>query len=199
MDQASKSLANNIISKMNSVFKHVNHIHIDFEYGDLEITGSNYQKKEPKVLLLILGSRDPRTISRAKNIFSNSQIVVVSTCEELKYTRECFRNGCTSYLMYNDIYDYLYFTVITAANGGSFISPKSCRMLIDEEHERKLQEDLLTVRELQIAKGIIDGLSYKMIASRHSISLDTVRVYVKRVYKKLKINSKGELFAQLTY
>jgi DNA-binding CsgD family transcriptional regulator len=33
-----------------------------------------------------------------------------------------------------------------------------------------------------------------MIASKHDLALDTVRMYVKKVYRKLSINSKSELF-----
>lgn len=198
MHLESKLLINKIINQMNPPANHGNHVHIDFEFGNLEIFGANHKKKEPQVLLLFLGSRDLRTIDLARNVFPNSQIVVISSYEDTKHLRECFKSGCVSYLRKSDLENYLYFTIITTANGGSFIDPNSCRILIEEEHERRRQEELLTVRELQIAKGIIDGLSYKLIASRHSISLDTVRVYVKRVYKKLKINSKGELFAHLT-
>jgi DNA-binding CsgD family transcriptional regulator len=35
-----------------------------------------------------------------------------------------------------------------------------------------------------------------LIGYKYGISLDTVRQYIKRTYKKLNINSKGELLAQ---
>jgi DNA-binding NarL/FixJ family response regulator len=54
--------------------------------------------------------------------------------------------------------------------------------------------DELNSREKQIVEGIIDGLSYKLIADKYQISIDTVRKYIKSVYKKLQINSKAELF-----
>ena len=54
--------------------------------------------------------------------------------------------------------------------------------------------DELNNREKQIVEGIIDGLSYKLIADKYQISIDTVRKYIKSVYKKLQINSKAELF-----
>ena len=45
--------------------------------------------------------------------------------------------------------------------------------------------------------GVLDGLSYKLIADRHSIAIDTVRMNVKRIYRKLEINSKSELFKMM--
>ena len=52
----------------------------------------------------------------------------------------------------------------------------------------------LNSREKQIAVGLASGLSYKLIAFEHNISIDTVRKYIKSLYRKLKINSKAELF-----
>ena len=54
--------------------------------------------------------------------------------------------------------------------------------------------DELNYREKQIAVGLASGLSYKLIAFEHNISIDTVRKYIKSLYRKLKINSKAELF-----
>ena len=53
--------------------------------------------------------------------------------------------------------------------------------------------ELLNSREKQIAAGLASGLSYKLIAFEYNISIDTVRKYIKSLYRKLKIHSKGEL------
>ena len=37
----------------------------------------------------------------------------------------------------------------------------------------------------------------KLIADKCSISIDTVRMHIKNIYKKLHINSKGELISKL--
>ncbi|MDH3243113.1 MAG: helix-turn-helix transcriptional regulator, partial [Saprospiraceae bacterium] len=58
------------------------------------------------------------------------------------------------------------------------------------EHSRK---ELLTPRQQQIVSGLVEGLSYKMIADKYLISIETVRDHIKKIYKKLQINSKAEL------
>lgn len=50
----------------------------------------------------------------------------------------------------------------------------------------------LTPREQEILEGLVDGLSYKMIASRFYISPDTVKNHIQGIYRKLHVNSKGE-------
>jgi DNA-binding NarL/FixJ family response regulator len=79
-------------------------------------------------------------------------------------------------------------------NGGAYMTPKIARKVIQYINQSNKLTILLTDREKDIVNGIIDGLSYKLIAHRHDIAIDTVRMNVKKVYRKLKINSKSELF-----
>jgi DNA-binding NarL/FixJ family response regulator len=74
------------------------------------------------------------------------------------------------------------------------MTPKIARRIIEFfKQPRNIMQEL-TVREKDIVNGILDGLSYKMIANKHDLAIDTVRMYVKKVYRKLSINSKSELF-----
>ena len=77
------------------------------------------------------------------------------------------------------------------------MTPKIARRVIEffNQPRRIMQE--LTVREKDIVNGILDGLSYKMIANKHDLAIDTVRMYIKKVYRKLNINSKSELFKMM--
>jgi DNA-binding NarL/FixJ family response regulator len=82
----------------------------------------------------------------------------------------------------------------SVTNGGAYMTPKIARMVINYINRPNSITEKLTTRERDIVNGIVDGLSYKLIADRFDISLDTVRMNVKKVYRKLKINSKSELF-----
>jgi len=77
------------------------------------------------------------------------------------------------------------------------MTPKIARMVITHINQPRSITEKLTKRERDIVDGIVDGLSYKLIADRFDISLDTVRMNVKKVYRKLRINSKSELFKMM--
>ncbi len=47
------------------------------------------------------------------------------------------------------------------------------------------QDSLLTPKEKELVVGLVDGLSYKMIADRVSVSIDTIRFHIKNIYKRL--------------
>jgi DNA-binding NarL/FixJ family response regulator len=79
-------------------------------------------------------------------------------------------------------------------NGGAYMTPKIARRVMNYFQHSKDNYEQLTKRETDIVNGILDGLSYKAIGDKHNIALDTVRTNIKRIYRKLNINSKGELF-----
>jgi DNA-binding NarL/FixJ family response regulator len=82
----------------------------------------------------------------------------------------------------------------TVSLGGGFMTPSIAKQVINHFKTPTAHLKSLTKREKEIAEAILDGLSYKLIASKLNISLDTVRMHIKNIYKKLNINSKGELF-----
>jgi len=86
--------------------------------------------------------------------------------------------------------------IVNLHQGGSPMSPSIARHVINFFNPVKKFEEELSPREQEIVQAILDGLSYKMIAEKHSISLDTVRTHISRIYRKLHINSKGELIAK---
>ncbi|MEZ4985501.1 MAG: helix-turn-helix transcriptional regulator [Saprospiraceae bacterium] len=52
---------------------------------------------------------------------------------------------------------------------------------------------VLTPRQHQIVELLTDGLSYKMIADKLLISVETVRDHIKKIYRTLQVNSKAEV------
>jgi len=152
----------------------------------------------PDILIVDIENQEPLIVEHAKNAFPKTEIIILTEVADVRTVRNCFRYGAVSYLLKKTCLESLMSAINITMNDGSFVSPSINRALIEQSFKSKKYEDLLTARELQIANGIIEGLSYKMIAQKYTISLDTVRIYIKRIYRKLQINSKGELIAQLT-
>ena len=74
------------------------------------------------------------------------------------------------------------------------MSPSIARKVVDHFSPKIApQEAILTPRQQQIVQGLVDGLSYKMIADKYIISVETVRDHIKKIYKKLQVNSKAEV------
>jgi DNA-binding CsgD family transcriptional regulator len=50
----------------------------------------------------------------------------------------------------------------------------------------------LTLRKKEVLASLARGNSYKLIAAEHSISIDTVRSHIKKIYGKLRVQSQTE-------
>lgn len=80
------------------------------------------------------------------------------------------------------------------ANDGAYMTTKIARKIILYFQKPKEIYEKLTARETEVSNAILEGLSYKLISYKYEISIDTVRMHIKNIYRKLKINSKSELF-----
>ena len=192
-DESARQETQRILNEENEV--RANRIEVLFDIGSGAVDRTMLA---PDILLVDIENQEPLIVEHAKNAFPRTEIIILTRASDVRTVRNCFRYGAVSYLLKQTCLQSLVSAINITLNEGSFVSPSVNRALIEQSFKSKKYEDLLTARELQIAKGIIEGLSYKMIAQKYTISLDTVRIYIKRIYRKLQINSKGELIAQLT-
>jgi DNA-binding NarL/FixJ family response regulator len=130
-----------------------------------------------------------------------AQVVMLSVYAEAERVYQALCAGAVGYLLKDTPLPQLKEHLLQVAAGGSPMSPGVARHVV-QAFQRLAQRaapspsEPLTPRELEIVRGIEDGLSYKLIAARLHISLDTVRNHIRSVYRKLQVNSKGELLAQ---
>ena len=102
--------------------------------------------------------------------------------------------GAVSYISKRTDLPTIKEAIITVNRGGAFMSPSIARKVIGHFGPKKQENNsLLTPRQEQIVQGLVDGLSYKMIADKYMISVETVRDHIKKIYKKLQVNSKAEV------
>lgn len=194
MDEQERVETKKIISEKN-IAESTIPIHVLFDLDTLASSGRN---QIPDVMIVDIDHQDSLIVERVKSVFPRTEILVLTNNCDVRMVRSCFRQGAVGYMLKKTCLQSLKNAITMTLGNGSFISPFVNRALIEQAFSAKQSENLLTARELQIANGIIEGLSYKMIAQKYAISLDTVRIYIKRIYRKFQINSKGELIAQLT-
>lgn len=80
---------------------------------------------------------------------------------------------------------------------GAPMSPRIARKTLDllsnkNNTKANTVATTLSEREMDILKGLVDGLDYKQIAERLFISPFTVRNHITKVYEKLHVSSKTE-------
>lgn len=179
--------------------------------GDLS---EHIGKLQPDVILMDIdmpGMNGIEATYHVKDISPETQVVMLTVSEEEDRIFQALRNGATGYLLKKTDPEEIAESVRSVCMGGSPMSPAIARKvlqyfrpIISENNTPKTftpektsessdaHSTGLTPRECDILEGLVDGLSYKMIASRFYISPDTVKNHIQGIYRKLHVNSKGE-------
>ncbi|MDP2273217.1 MAG: response regulator transcription factor [Archangium sp.] len=105
---------------------------------------------------------------------------------------EAVRAGAFGYLLKDEPKARLIAAICEAAAGAHPVSSRVAGFLF--AHTRRAPPPVsLSDREEELAGCLSEGLSYSECAGRMGISLGTVQDYVKRLYRKLDVNSKKEV------
>lgn len=134
-------------------------------------------------------------LPKIKERFPNTEIIIFTVHEESELLIEAFSKGASGYLLkdisINNLYDYIQVT----QKGGSAISASMAQKLMKHFGNSAKNVDaaaILNEKEFQVLQLLAEGWSYKLIATKTGLSIDGVRFYIKRIYRALDVNSKGE-------
>jgi DNA-binding NarL/FixJ family response regulator len=169
---------------------------VTLEVGSIGECKKVMTAQEPNVTLLDIEENGIDVIMEIYRKFPNTNVVVYSNIQDHNSVLACVKAGAMGYLTKDTCVNEVISTIVTTYKGGSVFSPSISRNIIQQVQQTIDYQSNLSFRERQIVEGLRSGLSYKLIGYKYGISLDTVRQYIKRTYKKLNINSKGELLAQ---
>lgn len=133
-----------------------------------------------------------------KMSFPDLPIVMLTVFEESATILEAICAGADGYVLKKTPPAELLEQIHTIVAGGSPLTPGVARTVLDLLREGVAGRSIaptavdLAPRELAVLRQLARGLSYKQVADAENISLDTVRTYVRRVYRKLQVHSVAE-------
>ncbi len=151
----------------------------------------------PNIILMDIGLPGMSGISGIKLIkeqYPDINIIVFTVYHDSDKIFQSLCAGASGYLLKNAPFSELKQAIAIVHEGGASMSPQIARNVIEffQEPKRK-PESVLTDKEREIVMGLVDGMSYQMIADQSYISIETVRSHIKNIYKKLQVHSKAEL------
>lgn len=153
-------------------------------------------KDIPDIILLDIqlpGMTGVEGISWIKKKVPSSEIIMLTTFEDVESIFNALREGACSYLSKRTSLVGIREAILVVSRGGSYMSPSIARKVIQHFNPAQKKKSDLTPRQRQIALCIVDGLSYREIAEKLFISIDTVRTHIKKIYRQLDVKSKTEL------
>lgn len=157
---------------------------------------------KPDVILMDIqlpGMSGIKGMELIKSKYPEIEIIMLTIYHDSHKIFDSLKAGASGYLLKHTSLPEIKESIENLLKGGAPMSPQIARKVIshfNEEAPKKNEDSMLTNREQDIVNGLVDGLSYKLIADRYDISIDTVRAHIRNIYKKLHVNSKAEVIAK---
>lgn len=175
---------------------------------DLVLTAESSEQfmdrwKEQRIDLLLCdiglpGKSGIETAWYVKRRSVSTQVVMYTVFDDKEAIFQALCAGASGYLLKNTPLLQVENRLMEVLDGGSVMSPHVARMVIGHfnPHLDKAyvtDTERLTPREIEIVSMLQNGDSYKIVAEKFFISVDTVKFHIRNIYGKLQINSRTEL------
>lgn len=142
------------------------------------------------------------TVLISKEIYPDIQFLMLTAFSEDEKIFEAVKAGASGYLLKDEKISKIVSSIFELLNDGAvpmspIVAKKTLEMLrISEKPTSTISEknqetiDYLSIREMEILQGIVQGLNYKEIAEKLFISPHTVRKHIANIYDKLHVSNK---------
>ena len=132
--------------------------------------------------------------ARLKRLLPNVQILMFTIYDDTEHILKALEAGASGYLLKDAAPAGILAAIRDVQKHGAPMSRNVARKLIESFHRpaSTAAADSLTPREAEILQLLAEGLFYKEIGSRLSITLDTVGTHIKNIYRKLHVRSRTE-------
>lgn len=133
--------------------------------------------------------------ARLRTRFPDAAVAMLTVFEEPGTILAAICAGASGYLLKRTSAREVLVQLRSIANGGAPMTAGVARTVL--ELLRRSNADVqrtpgrldLTEREQEVLRCLVRGLSYKQAGDELAISLDTVRTYIRALYKKLQVHS----------
>lgn len=158
---------------------------------------SHLQSKNPDLLLMDIdmpGMTGIEAVAKVRAVNKDIPILMLTVFDDNQHVFDAICAGASGYLLKKHISAKLFSSIEEVMEGGAPMSPSIARMVLSSMQTKTAVENpyQLTPKEKEVLTSLSKGNSYKMIASEHEISLDTVRSHIRKIYEKLHVHSQTE-------
>ncbi|MFT8351688.1 response regulator transcription factor [Clostridium saccharoperbutylacetonicum] len=141
-----------------------------------------------------------------KENFKNIKVIILTTFNEDEYIFDGIKNGADGYILKDAGSEEIIKAIKTAYSGNILLNPEVATKIVRAYtaissgkqtssflNEEKKKLNILTKRELEVAKLVAQGKSNKEICLDLFITEGTVKNYLTKIFEKLELASRTEL------
>lgn len=153
----------------------------------------------PHVVLMDInlpGMSGIEATARIRRHLPDIQVIMVTVYRDHDQIFAALKAGASGYLLKRSTPEEVRQAIRDVRSGGAPMSAEIARRVVEAFHQpakaSEAEEVKLSKRETEILELLTKGLANKEIADRLDISVETVRVHLRRVYEKLHVHSRTE-------
>ncbi len=162
---------------------------------------------EPDVVLMDIDMpimNGIEAVEKGKERYPNSKYLMLTIFDEDEKIFSAIKAGADGYLLKDEPVEKIKEAIINLLNDeGAPMSPSIARRALNllmnsklevskKDSVEKTNEYNLTDREKEVLTFLVEGLEYKEIGMKMSVSPNTIRNHISNIYKKLHVTSKTQ-------
>jgi DNA-binding NarL/FixJ family response regulator len=155
-------------------------------HADVFLIDLGLPDRDGRDVIRWLAAQQPDALAMVVTVFGDEEHVLTS-----------LEAGAVGYLLKDTPTEEIAQRIVELHEGGSPISPSVARSVIrrfTNKQRNPLAEvdNPLSERELEVLRLIEKGMTYDEVSQILGVSWHTVTAYLRRAYRKLQVNSKGQ-------
>lgn len=132
-----------------------------------------------------------------KKQFRGIKVIMQTVFDDDERIFNSLKAGAEGYILKSAQVEKIKQSIYDVYNGGAVMTPSIAIRVMQHfnsspNNSPAQSEHNISTRELDVLRLLTEGLSYKQIAGKLDISYFTVNAHVRKIYEKLRVNSKGE-------
>ncbi len=144
------------------------------------------------------GTNGIEGVRLAKMVQPSINILMFTVFDDDKKIYDSICAGADGYLLKKTLPEKLIEALKDVHSGGAPMTPSIARKVLSSfpKTTHRPNSQPLTEKEREVLQHLVDGKSYKQIATASNISIETVRTHIKHIYSKLHVSSMSQAVAK---
>ncbi|MBS1601726.1 MAG: response regulator transcription factor [Bacteroidetes bacterium] len=167
-------------------------------FEDAESFMKDIEKLRPDVALIDIelpGHSGISCVQYLKPRYPGVQFMMFTVFNNPNRTFDALFAGATGYILKSEPSDKIIEAIKEIHKGNSPMSPQIARFVVDHfnrQNKSSAHIESLSPREREVLAYLSRGFVYKEIADKMTISVDTVRSFIRKIYEKLHVHNRTE-------
>jgi DNA-binding NarL/FixJ family response regulator len=173
--------------------------------GDMEVTAflnnaetvvNDIEQLRPGVVLMDIDMPSVNGVEAVKKIRKSNEVIPVIMLTVFEDNENIFKAVCagaSGYILKRSATEELPAAIRNVLSGGAPMTGSVAKKVLQMVPQKETGQSFnLTRHEKSVLELLVKGYSYKLIAAELTISVDTVRFHIKKIYDKLHVHTAAE-------